>query len=394
MSGEGHPPSSGETRADVLVVGGGPAGSTLARALTRQGRDVVVIDRCHFPRDKVCAGWITPQVVDLLDLDLQRYGERRVLQPIHGFRVGLIGREVATGIDATPISYGIRRCEFDAYLLAASGARMSLGEAVQSIEHRGGLWVVNGRWRAPLLVGAGGHTCPVAHHLNPDERRGRLLIAAQEIEPELDDEQLAATRVDARVPLLSFCPDLGGYGWAFLKGRYLNLGLGREGGASLRDHVAAYLASLTQRGEVPADLGARFRGHSYLLYSHAPRRVAADGVLLIGDAAGLAHPRSGEGIRPAVESGLLAAKVIAETGSRRPGDVSERCAAQIEDWFGPRSRPTQTAWFPAPARAALARTMLRSGWFNRRVVIDRWFLQRHRRPQRGLRQPRTSAPSG
>jgi flavin-dependent dehydrogenase len=338
----------------------------------------VVVDRASFPRDKVCAGWITPAVVELLDLDLEEYGRERVLQPIHGVRVGLMGRERVTPLESRPISYGIRRCEFDHYLLAASGARTSLGEEVRSIERRDRRWLINGRWRARLLAGAGGHTCPVARHLNPDEHRGALLIAAQEIEPALSSEQLDATQVDPRVPVISFCKDLGGYGWAFRKGRFLNVGLGREGPAGLRRHVAAYVAALAERGEVPPDLPARFHGHAYLLYSHPPRRVAAEGALLVGDAAGLAHPRSGEGIRPAVESGLLAAEVIAQAlagdAERALRGYGERLASR----FGPRRPADWSAWLPAAARTRLARTLLGRRWFNRRVVVDRWFLQRHR----------------
>jgi len=62
---------------DVLVVGGGPAGSTCAGRLVRAGLDVVVIDKSSFPRDKVCAGWITPEVVRLLELDLPAYAKGR-----------------------------------------------------------------------------------------------------------------------------------------------------------------------------------------------------------------------------------------------------------------------------------------------------------------------------
>ena len=76
---------------DVLVVGGGPAGSACAWRLARSGLDVVVVDSAAFPRDKVCAGWITPQVIADLDLDLDDYRRGRTLQPITGFRTGLIG---------------------------------------------------------------------------------------------------------------------------------------------------------------------------------------------------------------------------------------------------------------------------------------------------------------
>ena len=125
---------------DALIVGGGPAGSTCAWKLRQAGLDVMVMDAAVFPRDKLCAGWITPPVVAELDLDPEAYRQGasdpgspggRTLQPITGFRVGLIGGrdEIETGY-GRPVSFGIRRCEFDHYLLQRSGARLRLGHAV------------------------------------------------------------------------------------------------------------------------------------------------------------------------------------------------------------------------------------------------------------------------
>ncbi|MEZ5419801.1 MAG: hypothetical protein R2708_20990 [Vicinamibacterales bacterium] len=71
---------------------GGPAGSSCARALVAAGLEVVVIDRARFPRDKVCAGWITPDVVAHLGLDLADYAAGRALEPLTTFRVSLLGR--------------------------------------------------------------------------------------------------------------------------------------------------------------------------------------------------------------------------------------------------------------------------------------------------------------
>ena len=87
-------------RCDILIVGGGPAGSSCAWKLAGSGLDVVVMDRKIFPRDKPCAGWITPAVVEELQLDLDDYARGRVLQPITTFVVGLIdGREVTAAYD-------------------------------------------------------------------------------------------------------------------------------------------------------------------------------------------------------------------------------------------------------------------------------------------------------
>jgi len=119
-------------RCDVLIVGGGPAGSSCAWALRNSGLDVVVMDRIAFPRDKVCAGWITPAVIEGLNLDIEIYRQQHVFQPITGFRVGLIGGPMhETQYDHT-VSYAIRRCEFDDYLLRRSGARLRLSEPLKN----------------------------------------------------------------------------------------------------------------------------------------------------------------------------------------------------------------------------------------------------------------------
>jgi flavin-dependent dehydrogenase len=120
-------------RCDVLIVGGGPAGSTCAWSLRRAGLDVIVMDKAAFPRDKTCAGWITPAVVDLLDLDVGAYRQQHVFQPITGFRTGLMGRPLLETYHDYAVSYGIRRCEFDDYLLRRSGARLRLEEPLDQL---------------------------------------------------------------------------------------------------------------------------------------------------------------------------------------------------------------------------------------------------------------------
>lgn len=208
---------------DALIVGGGPAGSTCARRLHDAGLDVLVLDKRAFPRDKTCAGWITPAVTAELDLDTKDYAATRTLQPITAFRTGIIaGRTILTEYDS-PVSFGIRRFEFDHYLLARSGARLLLGEKAESIERAGNSWIVNGSISAKLLIGAGGHFCPVARMLGPSAAR-ELVVAAQEVEFEMSPAQAAACRVESSTPELYFCRDLRGYGWCFRKGYFLNIG--------------------------------------------------------------------------------------------------------------------------------------------------------------------------
>jgi geranylgeranyl reductase family protein len=369
---------------EVAIVGGGPAGSTCAWALTRLGRDVVVLDRQAFPRDKPCAGWITPAVVEELRLDLDDYRRHGlVLQAIRGFRVGLIGGRAVTSMYDEPVSYGIRRREFDHYLLRRSGARLRLNEPLASLRRDGAAWVINDSLKARVLIGAGGHFCPVARHLGARPGAGELAVAAQEIEFLMDKPQAADCPVDAEVPELAFCPDLKGYGWCFRKQDVLNVGLGRLGGARVGEHVEAYTARLRREGRVPALLPGRFKGHAYVLRPHARREVVGDGVLLVGDAAGLAYPESGEGIRPAVESALLAARTIAEAGGRADRAALEPYHRRLRDRFGGRG-PLRawTDWLPSPLVRRAAGALLGHAGFSRRVVMERWFLHRHEAPLR------------
>ena len=357
---------------EALIIGGGPAGSTCARQLHGSGLDVMVMDKAVFPRDKTCAGWITPRVVQLLQLDTQDYGRDHALQPITGFRTGLInGRHVETRYDEV-VSFGIRRCEFDHHLLQRAGARMRLGQPLASLERRDGQWIVNGSVSTPLIIGAGGHFCPVARFLGAKVGASESAVAAKEIEFEMSPDQLAACQVQPETPELYFTEDLKGYGWCFRKGRYLNIGLGREDSHHLTEHLESFCEFLKRGGRIPAHIPDKFHGHAYLLYGHAPRKMIDDGVLLIGDAAGLAYPESGEGIRPAIESALLAATtILAARGDYRAAQLSAY-AGSLQARFGPAVAPDGN--MPEAVRKFLAGVMLRSHWLTRHVVLDRWFL--------------------
>ena len=368
--------------ADVLVVGGGPAGSTCAWQLTRLGFDVVVWDRKLFPRDKICAGWITPHVVAALELDLDAYAASgRTCQAIFGFQVSRQGNREARVRYAAPVSYGIRRCEFDHYLLERCGAEQRLGEPLRTLERRDGHWVVNGAVRAPMLVGAGGHFCPVAQRLGAQLGHGEPVVAAQETEFRMTPEQSRACCVDQDLPELFFTRDLKGYGWVFRKGDYINIGLGRQGNEKLAAHVAAFLEWLAARGKIPAELGAKMGGHPYLLYNQAPRPLAGDATLLIGDAAGLAYAKSGEGIRPAIESGLLAAATIAEAAGAYDAEHLAPYSRRMIERFGPRTEePSVLDLLPDWMLRGLAGQLFGSRWFARRVVLDDWFFHAQQPP--------------
>lgn len=387
------------TTCDVLVVGGGPAGSTCAGQLRAGGVDVLVIDKARFPRDKVCAGWITPAVVEQLSLDVDEYRRGRVFQAITGFRTGVMGQPLVDTRYDRPVSFGILRREFDHYLLVRSGARVLEGTAVTPIERMPAGWQVNGDITARFLVGAGGHFCPVARWLN-GPRRAEPIVAASEVEFALTSGQQAVCRVDPEQPELYFCPDLKGYGWCFRKETTLNVGLGRQDRHRLTDHLQRFVRTLVSEGHLPPDLPTTWHGHAYLLNGSSPRAVADDGVVLLGDAAGLAYAQSGEGIRPAIESGLLAARTIIAAGGDTRRAALEPYRAALEERFGVdrQAVPSAPTASPEPARGliglfpdqlvqSLARRLMGTRWFTRRVVLDRWFLHAGEAPMALPRSP-------
>ena len=360
---------------DVLIVGGGPAGSSCAWGLAGSGLDVRILDRQTFPRDKVCGGWITPQVLSELAIAPDEYGRGRVLQPITAFRTGWIGGPALDTNYNKTVSYGIRRREFDDYLLRRSGARLMAPAALTSLRRDGG-WVVNDGIRARLVVGAGGHFCPVAKLTGAKPSRENAVVA-QEAEFEMDAPQQTGCRVRPDTPELYFCADLKGYGWCFRKNNFLNIGLGRMDQHRLSEHVAAFVQWLKSTGRISFDVPSALLGHAYLLYGVSERKLVDESILLIGDAAGLAYQQSGEGIRPAIESGLLAAQAILEA----QGDYSReslggygkllarRLGTSGQDWASRIGQRLPSAWI-----GALGRRLLGARWFVRDVVIDRWFL--------------------
>lgn len=367
---------------EVLIVGGGPAGSACAGALRRGGLDAWVLDRAGFPRDKLCAGWVTTSAMGALELDQDDYRRGRVLQEVRGFRTSRIGERVLETRYPEVVSYGVRRCEFDHYLLARSGARQHTA-ALESLRRVPGGWIVNEAIRTPLVVGAGGHFCPVARALGagPGERP---LVAAQEIEVRLDPEQQRRCAVQGDTPELFFCRDLEGYGWLFRKQDHLNVGFGRRDPHSFPAHLQDFTRFLETSGRVPPGLPRRWPGHAYLLYQGPGRTLVADGALLVGDAAGLAHPQSGEGIGPAIESGVLAARAILSARGRYLEEDLAPYRRALVSRLGPRPARDPFRFIPAPLHLWLGAQLLSTPRATRHLVLDRWFLRRSQPPLTGI----------
>jgi flavin-dependent dehydrogenase len=338
--------------------------------LTAAGWNVIVVDRARFPRDKVCAGWVTPEVFPLLDLTPAEYrASGLTIQEITGFKTSVIGAESIVTRYPQVVSYAIRRCEFDAFLLRRSGARVLDGTPVTTVRRHGGRWIVNDCIEAPIVASAGGHFCPVARHLREDRDEPNPVIA-KELEFDLAG---GGTSVAGDTPELFFSPDLEGYAWCVRKGDYLNVGIGRRDHAGFAAHVQEFVAFLSSSGRATRAASLRWRGHAYHASGSGTRPLAADGAVVVGDAAGFAYPESGEGIRPAIESGRCAGETLAAAAGRSTRDDLRPYEAAMRARYAP---PTPLPALAGPAAKVIGRTLLKhSRRFTRHVVLNGWFLR-------------------
>jgi len=207
-------------------------------------------------------------------------------------------------------------------------------------------------------------------------RRRTSLVTAQEVEFEADPADLEKGSVDEDTPELFFCDDLAGYGWCFRKGNFLNIGLGRVDCRDVPQQMTDFYDFLRERKKVLAPLPERRHGHSYYLYEGPPQPMVDDALLLVGDAAGLAYAQSGEGILPAVESGLMAADVIrsAAASGAYTRDSLEPYAERVRNRFGVPRQNSLTQRLPVSWLQKTAASLLATRWFSRHVLLNRWFL--------------------
>jgi geranylgeranyl reductase family protein len=300
---------------DVIVAGAGPAGSTAARECASAGVSTLLLDRAEFPRDKPCGGGVNLRASRLLPFNLSAVAER----PISGMRISIRQGASYLRYAPAPISYVTQRRLLDAFLAeraVAAGADFRERAEVRAVEQeRGVITVRAGReaFAGRTLVAADGANGPTARLAGVRVERSKEIALEGNITPNCGypEEWSDVFGIDVgAVP--------GGYGWLFPKGDHVNIGVG--GLAAIGPTLRARLDRLVRFYGFDPKAFWGLRGHP--LPVRRPGSPLAGGrVLLVGDAAGLLDPMSGEGIYAAIWSGRAAARRLAAFLSGRERDI-------------------------------------------------------------------------
>jgi geranylgeranyl reductase family protein len=366
----------GEGRYDVLVVGGGPAGSVAALELARGGARVALVDKARFPRDKACGDLVGPRGVQLLDdLGVKIPGSRQVGDMIV---VGPTGRRVRLpcrpGVTYPGYGFAAPRVVFDEVLQAeaeSAGAEVFVGRAGEPLWRDGeldGFELSSGaRLCADVVIGADGATsrvADVAGLVDPTRVLWGFALRAY-----VDDPVTMP-----HIVLWESEPGRGfpGYGWLFpgVDGR-ANIGLGlgmlsdRGAGGAASQRFAAFAGHLRRldvlQTDVPVDPREPGRLGGWLKMGMLGTIPGHGRVLLVGDAAGLVNPLQGEGIAQAMVSGRAAAEAVLSG----PGDAALRYRRFLRDTYAPYAAitaPVHAALLPRPrAIAAVGRVVTAPG---------------------------------
>jgi geranylgeranyl reductase family protein len=291
-------------RFDVLVVGAGPAGSATAIRLAASGARVLLADKARFPRDKPCGGGLTGRALRHAPCDVEPVVEHVVDRMV--VRVGYRGKVGKTS--PAPLIKMTQRRRLDLHLAGQAvhaGADFRDGVGVTAIELDGagvsarvGVAAV----RASFLVGADGANGVVARAAG----LGAGIVRGIALEGNVPWGALEPTGYDETAWVeLGVVP--GGYGWVFPKGDHANLGVG--GWMDVAPRLRGHLDRLAHAHGVEVSALEDVRGHR-LPMRPLGTPAARDRALLVGDAAGLVDPLSGDGIYEAFVSARLAADAI------------------------------------------------------------------------------------
>jgi geranylgeranyl reductase family protein len=377
----------------VLVVGGGPAGSCAAYHLAAEGVDVTFVDKAVFPREKVCGDGLTPRGVRALqhmEIDPTESG----FVQVSGLRAHGVNGQVDTyrwpALRDWP-DYGVVRTRFEFDNLLAEQAVKAGATFLQGTEALAP--IIEGGWvtgvslkdeggttrevRANYVLAADGASSRFASKVGVRRNPSRpVAVAARRYyrvdrpqEPVLEAFLNLADPADPQGGLLA------SYGWIFPLGDgLLNVGAGVLNTYQGFKEISAKKVMDVFLGQIPAEMGVTeenavgplLSGPIPMGINRAP--VAVPGLLVVGDAAGVTNPFNGEGIAYAMETGQLAAELVADAVGRNRPAVAQMYPTMLRERYG-RYFFVGNNWVRMIGKPRFMRFAVRHG-FSRRPLME------------------------
>jgi flavin-dependent dehydrogenase len=290
---------------NVGIVGAGPAGSLLAWRLARDGARVTIFDASH-PREKPCGGGLTGRALELLP-------EAPAHDPLPARRVSACRFDSGDGEAlelplASPVAIAAR-ADLDQWLLrqATRAGATHVAERVLEVDIEGHLRTAGGRSRFDVVAGADGSNGLTRRTLHGPLPPSRLTMAAGWYAP--GDSEMA----------IRFTPGLAGYAWAFPRAGHVGVGICAPLAAvPSRELIGRLETEAARAWPALLDLDGRRYAHTIPSPDTTEASILEAGrgrVALVGDAAALADPITGEGIHSAFRSAGILADELKERGS-------------------------------------------------------------------------------
>ncbi len=289
-----------------LVVGAGPSGSSAAYTFAKNGIDACVIDKAIFPRDKLCGGLLTRRTKQCYS-DVFCSGWDDVYECKSNGALFFHKGQMINAIENYGELYFCNRRTFDHALLekvTATGADVVLGDRVEVVDTTSRTCLLHSGRKIGYryMIGADGVNSVVARAITSKGfDRSRFAFAVQAETPDI-----ICRKEDMVMPEIYFGEVDWGYGWVFPKKNSCSVGIGglcEKSGDVKRRFREFYFARTNQLYSAP------LKGH-YIPFGNFSRNAVAKDIIIVGDAAGLVDPITGEGIAYAIESGKYAAQAV------------------------------------------------------------------------------------